>query len=174
MQEILEDPTILKVGGRISGDVKRLKGDYDFNVKGTIHLQYLANECNYLADSVEQMTKTHLNIDISPLDWRLQLTDWRRKQLLSVDTNYAAKTVHVLIELFKVFEDKLLKEKCSGDWKQFIELCSPYLNEEYPKQESTVATNGEEIVQFGTLPEPTIRVASTVEECRNVIDELRR
>lgn len=156
----------MKVGARVFIDAEKLKADYDLKVAGTIHLQYLAEECDCRPGDLVQMTKTHLNIDIVPSDWRLRITDWKKDSYTDDDVNYAAKTTQVSIELFKIFEEKLLKAKCSDDWKQFVELCSAYLNEEYPKQ----APN----IEYGKLPEPTIRVASTIDECKQVIEELRR
>lgn len=149
-----------------------MKADYNLKVADTIHLQYLAIECKDRPGDLVQLAQTHLNIDIFPMDWRLRITDWKKDSYTCDDVSYAAESVHVLIELFKIFEEKLLKEKCSGDWNRFVELCSPYLNEEYPKHESNDAANGQDI--GGTLPDPTIRVASTIDECKEVIEELHR
>lgn len=155
--------------------MEQLKADYDISVANTIDLRHLAKLCKYSASNLGDLTKTHLNTDIDSIDWRLKITDWKLDSFTRENVNYAAKTVHVVIELFKIFEEKLLEEKCSGDREQFIELCSSYLNDDYPKRKSNSANGNRENIQYGKLPDARcIRVASTIEECGAVVEELRR
>lgn len=148
-----------------------MKRDYDENVAATIDLRYLATECNYPPDGLERLTELYLNVDIQPSDWRLIAVDWKSDKLTEEEIKYAADTVHVTIELFKVFEKKLIDEKCSGNRSKFIdEICSQYLNEDFPKKKQENKGSDE---PFCTLPSQDIRVVSNAEECQAVVKDLQ-
>lgn len=153
--------------------MKRLEADYGVHVESAIDIQYLAKECKYPSNNLAQLSEKYLNIDIETLDWRLLHTDWRTNKCSHDAINYAAKFVRVTIELFKLFEKKLLAEKYSGDRIKFLdELCSSHSNENKPKT-SEVVDEGQEINSTCTLPKQEIRIVSNAEECKDVAVQLR-
>lgn len=129
----------------------------------------MAKECNYQTGALDRLTRELLNVDLRVDDWRLGVTDWRADTFSDEALDYAAKTVQVSIELFKVFEEKLVKEKCSGDREKFIsEICQQYLNEDFPKRKSK--TNDQDVAD--TLPEQNIQIVSSAEECTATVKQL--
>lgn len=169
MQELLEDETIIKVGGRAFTDADRLERDYGVCVANILDLRHLAKECNYRPAALDRLSKDHLNVDLRVDDWRLLVTDWKADKFSDAALNYATKTVQVSIELFKVFEEKLVKEKCSDDRTKFIdEICQQYFNEDFPKRKAE--NNAQDA--SGTLPEQNIQIVNNAEECKVVIEQL--
>lgn len=155
-KEILEDKTILKVGERVSFNVDRLEGDYGIHVASAIDLRELAIECKCPSNDLDRLSEIYLNISIQTLDWRVINSDWKKVSLRE-EIKYAAKTVHVAIELFKFFEKKLVADKYSGDRIKFVdELCQK--------------TNHDWTC---TLPDQEIRIVSNTQECKAVVEQLR-
>lgn len=149
---------------------------YGVYISGIIDLRYLARKCDALPGNLAMLSAEHLNVKLGE-DHRLDEVRWKRNrknsELKSVDVNYAAKSVRVLIELFKKFEEKLSPP--SGDVHQFIdEHCSAYLNKlyRYPKslQKQTNAVDGS---QDRELVKPEIHLIRTVEECQAVVRLIR-
>lgn len=160
----------------ISKDVVRLEGDYDIHVVSSLDLRYLANECKKVNRDVDlnRLSEIHLNAHIHPDDWRLLVIDWRSESISEIEIDYTANYVLVTIELFKVFEKKLVEEKFSGDGKKFInDFCVPNLNEKYPKQKSQTVSNVTD-QNWLTLPKPDICIVNTVEECKSVVKRLQK
>lgn len=158
----------------ISKDVVRLKGDYDIHVVSTLDLRYLAKECKSLERNVDlnQLSEVHLNVNIHPDDWRSLVIDWRSASISEIEIEHTANYVFVTIELFKVFEKKLVEEKFFGDGKKFInEFCVANLNENYPKQKSQTVSIDQ---NWLSLPEQDICLVNTVEECQNVVRRLKK
>lgn len=157
---------IIKVGGKVFTDADRLLRDYGVCVASTMDLRHLAKECNYRTGELDRLSTEHLNVNLKVDDWRLLATDWKADKFSDDALNYAAKTVQVTIELFKVFEEKLVEAKCSDDRTKFIsELCQQYLNQDFPKR------NNVEDAPV-TLPEQNIQIVNNAEECKAAIEQL--
>lgn len=153
-KDILKDKSILKVGDRASFNADRLEGDYDIRVASAIDIKDIAKEANCPSDSSDMLSKIYLNVDLQTLDWRILNSNWRTLSLRE-EIDYAAKSVHVMIELFKLFEMKLVAEKYSGNRTKFIDgLC---LKDK----------------QYNTLPKQDIRIVNNAEECKAVIEQIR-
>lgn len=168
-QELLEDENIIKVGGRVFADADRFQCDYGICVANTIDLRHLAKDCAFRLINFERLSREVLNVDLSVDDWRLLATDWKADKVSDDASNYAAKTVQISIELFKAFENKLVKEKYSGDREKFIgEICQEYSNEDFPKKK--VENNAQE--ETVNMSEQSIQVVSNAEECKAVVEQL--
>lgn len=168
-QELLEDENIIKVGGRAFADADRFQRDYGICIANTIDLRHLAKDCAYRSANLDRLSKDVLNVDLSVNDWRLLATDWKADKVSDDALNYAAKAVQISIELFKVFEEKLMKEKYSGDREKFInEIRQEYSNEDFPKKK--VENNAQ--VETIDMSEQNIQVVSNAEECKTVVKQL--
>lgn len=134
----------------------RLIGDYGIHTKNAVDLKYLVKRCNYPPESLIRMSKRHLNIDLQNLDWRLIHTELKSQKISQQEINYVANIVHVTIELFKLFEKKLVAEEYSGDQKKFLnELCL------------------DNDIKNGTLPDQEIHIVSEVEDYEAIAEKLR-
>lgn len=132
-------------------------------------LRHLAKECNHQTTALNRLSKELLNVDLSVDDWRLLATDWKADKFSDDALSFAAKTVQISIELFKVFEDKLVKEKCLGDRTKFNdEICQQYLNEDFPKRKAE--NNDQDATR--TLPEQNIQIVNNAEECKATVGQL--
>lgn len=135
-----------------------MEGDYGICVASAIDLRYLAKECGHLAEDLEQMSKAHLNVELKTLDWRVLNSDWKFG-LRREEIEYASKMVHATIELFKLFEKKLVGEKYAGNRKKFFdELCLAHSKKDTP---------------YSMLPNQEIRIVSNAAECQSVVERLR-
>lgn len=156
LKEILEDKSILKVGDKISFHVDRLEGDYGVHVASAMDLRDLAKEYECPSDNSNRLSEIYLNISTQTLDWRVINSDWKNISLRE-EMKYAAKTVHVSVELFKYFEKKFVAEKYSGDRKKFIDELCQRSNQDWTR----------------TLPDQQIHVVNNTEECQSVVEQLR-
>lgn len=144
-----------------------MEGDYGIRVSSILDLKDLARGCKCPSDSlksnkikekkeitIQWLAKEFLNIDTRTLDWRLLMSDWTTMSLRE-EINYAAKTVCVMIELFKLFEEQLVAEKFLGDRTKFLDLYrQPNREFEYK------------------LPEQEILIVNDVQECRAAAEQL--
>lgn len=101
------------------------------------------------------LSKIYFNVDLQTLDWRILNSDWRTLSLRD-EIDYAAKSVHVIIELFKLFEIKLVTEKYSGDRTKFID-------ELFEQNDN----------QYLTLPKQDICIVNNAVECKAVVEQIR-
>lgn len=153
-KDILRDKSILKVGDRASFNADRLEGDYGIRVSSAIDIKDIAKEANCSSDRSEMLSKIYFNVDLQTLDWRILNSNWKTLSLRE-EIDYAVKSVHVMIELFKLFEMKLVAEKYSGNRKKFIDgLC--------------LKDN-----QYFTLPKQDIRIVNSATECKAVVEQIR-
>ncbi|KAG4068966.1 hypothetical protein HA402_005114 [Bradysia odoriphaga] len=169
LQDILNDKDIIKVGVHTSRAVRALRGDYAINVVNSFDLRYLANECKNVTrrDDLVRLAKDYLNVDIQSNDWRLWITDWRSETVPRAAIENAANFVQVTVELYKFFEKKLVDERLAGDRKKFVDtLCAPHSDDDYPKRNK--------ILDWCQLPEQEIVVVTTIEECEDVVERLRK
>lgn len=133
-QKILKDKTILKVGISPHQDAKKLAQDYGLVVNGTLDLARLAKKCRYKATGLANLAREVLNV-ILPLKKSGLIVSklhskWEKETLDDENIKYAANDVHVSIELFKKFEEKLTAEnRATNDnqTKNLQELISSYI-----------------------------------------------
>lgn len=129
----------------------------------------MAKDCAYRSANLDRLSKEVLNVDLTVDDWRLLATDWKADKVSDDALSYAAKTVQISIELFKVFEEKLVKEKYSGSREKFIsEIRQEYSNEDFPKKE----VEGNTQKETADMSEQNIHVVSNAEECKAVVEQL--
>lgn len=160
---------MLKVGVNILDYADKLQKDYGVCIASTLDLRYLAKKCIFPPDDLNQLSETHLRIDIYPKDWRMLVIDWKLNTVSKEKIKYVAKTVHATVELFKVFEGKLTAEKCFGNRKKFIDdYCLPCLGEDFPKRKIVTVKK-----QHYVLPKKDIRIVNNTEECEAVVAQLR-
>lgn len=137
LQEILKDKTILKVGISPKQDASRLAKDYRLEVNGTLDLVRLAKKCQYKGTGLANLAEEVLNVKLPFKKSGLVVTKlhngWEKDTLNDENIKYAANDVHVSIELFKKFEDKLSKNLVKNDNKtknlqHFIhQYCTPHV-----------------------------------------------
>lgn len=170
MQTILSDENIMKVGVNIYRDSDRLVLDYDIHVVNILDLRYLARKCQQGLHDLHRLAEAFLKVETRPDDWRLTVADWTSSFRTKHEIRHAADLVHVMIELYKTLEKKLLDETYSGDrTKLFDELCAPNFNDDFPSKKKA-----NDKIEWTTLPEQEICVVSTVEECKAAVEQLQK
>lgn len=101
----------MKVGISPSQDASKLAKDYRLEVKGTLDLARLAKKCQYKGTGLANLAQEVLNVKLplkkDGLIVRKLHNAWEKDSLDDENIKYAANDVHVSIELFKKFEEKL-------------------------------------------------------------------
>lgn len=133
----MKDETILKVGISPNQDAKKLNKDYRLEVKGILDLALLAKKCRYKGTGLANLAQEVLNVKLplkkDGLIVRKLHSEWEKDNLKDENIKYAANDVHVSIELFKKFEEKLSAETPVENSKktnlqQFIYVyCAPHV-----------------------------------------------
>lgn len=133
----MKDETILKVGISPNQDASKLKKDYRLEVKGTLDLARLAKKCRYKGTGLANLSQEVLNVKLplkkDGLIVRKLHSEWEKDVLKNENIKYAANDVHVSIELFKKFEEKLstedqVKNGNKTNLQQFIyQHCAPHV-----------------------------------------------
>lgn len=100
LQLILNEENILKVGIEPIDDGKKLCEDYEYTVRGTFDLRYLAVEAKLQGESLAKMAKKVLDIDM-PKDKSVRASDWEADELSQVQKEYAALDAIAALELFR-------------------------------------------------------------------------
>lgn len=131
----------------------------------------MAKDCNYRSSNFDRLSKELLDVDLHVDDWRILATDWKADKVSEDAINHATKSVQVSIELFKMFEEKLVKEKYLGNRAKFIdEICQEYSNEDFPKKKpENDAQAQDETIE---LSKQNIQVVSNAEECKTAVEQL--
>lgn len=149
---------------------------YDVFVASVFDLRYLAIKCDSRALPLHILSFEHLKIKLSE-NYRLERIRWKKTCLQESDVKYAAKSVRVPIELFKLFEEKLKDASSNNDIQKFIdEHCKEYLNKSFrtehlAKNES--AANVDEVQTGKLLLKPTICMISSAEMCEEALRQIR-
>jgi len=128
LEEILEDPGILKVGVGIETDVNLLLNDYKILVSDTLDLRYIAPYKGGLAGISEKV----LNIPLNK-NYEVRCGNWEAEELTETQIHYAAMGAYVGVQIFK---------KCAKncEWSQFIN--QPYARKLINSQQRTLKKRG--------------------------------
>lgn len=149
---------------------------YGVYVASVFDLRFLAVKCGSKPWPLPKLSVQHLNVKLSE-NYRLEQMRWRGMHSSNSDVKYAAKSVRVPIELFKLFEDKLKDPSCDKNVQKFIDdHCKEHLNKSFqfenlPKNESIVNVDEKQIKVL--LPKPIICTVGSVEKCEKAIRQLR-
>lgn len=139
---------------------------YGIFAASVFDLRYLASKCNSQALSIAELSLEHLKVQLVNCNQGDQKR-WMRKRLTENDVICAANNVRVPIELFKLFEEKLSDPTSGKDVHKFIdEHCKEYLNKFYSNE------NLDENQMEKLLPEPSICMINTVEQCKTAVEQL--
>lgn len=132
----MEDERILKVGVDPHQDAKKLQHNH-IVVKNTLDLVPLAKICQYQGAGIQSLSEEVLNVQLANKKRGLMLMKlykkWEYNILPRENIEYAANDVHVSIELFKKFEEKLMNNEVASDGNRlgvqmFIDkFCLPHL-----------------------------------------------
>lgn len=170
----MEDDNILKVTVD-PVDVAMKLAAYGVFVASVFDLRYLAIKCNAKPLPLAKLSVDHLKVKLVE-NYRLEELRLRSKRLKESDIKYAAKSVRVPIELFKLFEEKL--KDPSSNVRKFIDAhCKEYLNkpfrfENLDKSETPATTNGAENKRL--LSKPSIYVVASAEKCKKALSQIRQ
>ncbi|CAG2056043.1 unnamed protein product, partial [Timema podura] len=99
LKELLEDPSILKVGVAPSDDAKYLLADYGVKVRGCLDLRHLAKLHGNSTGGLGSLAQTTLGVKLDK-NWRVRCSDWEAQQLDAQQLDYAAKDALVGIVIF--------------------------------------------------------------------------
>lgn len=133
----MDDPFILKVGIGAFTDAKKLVKDYHVDVSSTLDLKILAKKCKISAVGLGGLSESvlHVKLDhkISGRMASIFHSRWENDTLDEEHIKYAANDAYVSIELFKKFQEKLMKENRSGNLAQDVQHLLEEHCEEYVK-----------------------------------------
>lgn len=103
MQELLANPSILKVGVSISEDSKKLLSDHGLVVRGFLDLRNVVDRVGQVYScqpgGLKFLAKEVLGIDL-PKDPKDQCSDWEAINLSQTQVSYAARDVLVGVMIF--------------------------------------------------------------------------
>lgn len=112
----MEDGDIIKVNNSPYTDAKFLRDDYDIRVAGTLDLRFVAEKADCQPGKISEMSGYYLGDSIeknwSCSEWAATM-NWEASSLTDELIEYAAKDVHLAIELFKYFAEKIAPGKSS-------------------------------------------------------------
>lgn len=134
----MKDKRILKVGSSPQADARDLARDYRSQVNGTFELSHLAKNCQYKSAGLASLAQEVLNVKLPYKKRGLvacrMYKKWENDTLDDENIKYAANDVHVSIELFKKFQEKLTTEnpvkndKQTKNLQDFInQYCTPHI-----------------------------------------------
>jgi ribonuclease D len=107
MKELLEDPSVLKIGVAVHDDIKALQEKSEFQPKGFVELAELARSFGIITTGLRNLTGIILKSRISK---RFQLSNWDRKKLDKHQQLYAATDAWVCREIFQQLIDSDLND----------------------------------------------------------------
>lgn len=158
-------------------DVARKLTVYGVLVGSVFDLRYLALKCDSRALSLPRLSVDHLKVKLSE-NYRLEQVRWKGNRLKEADVKYAAKSVRVPIELFKLFEEKLKDPSADNDVQKFIdEHCSRFLNKSFRAE--NLAKNETEgdvdaVQNERPCPKPSVCMISTAEKCEKALRQIQQ
>lgn len=132
-------------------DGSYLVKDYSINsVASTLDLRSLAQKCDFQPYGLGRLSEEHLKVQLNK-NACVSAAGWEDQDLKDIRIEYAAKDVHVSIELFKLFAEKLKPKPEYVDVKQHLqdfieEYCVPHLNVKWiqPKSNPQLRNNLQE------------------------------
>lgn len=134
----MNDPFILKVGIGTFKDAVKVSKDYHLDISGTLDLKILSKKCKISSSGLGGLSQSVLHVKLDgKIRGRMASIFHKRWETNTLDEEhikYAANDAHVSIELFKKFQEKLMKENRSGDLaqdvQQFLEdHCKKYVKD---------------------------------------------
>lgn len=170
-QQLLADDSVLKVGINVFLDVKYLMIDYHIDrVASVLDLRSLAKECGYKSKGLGALAEEMFNVQLNK-NRCMAASNWEEQKLTDLQIDYAAKDVHISIELFKSFEQKLHPKPIDCTVKQNVQMfiseyCAKYLN---LKKDTTKPVK----IKVDYFQNQEIRYVETLEECLTAIRDLK-
>ena len=111
--DLMENPSILKVGVAIHDDIRALQENRNFEPRGFIDLADIARELGIVTTGLRNLSGIVLGARISK---RFQLSNWERKTLDENQKVYAATDAWVCREIYlRLIEEGFMKEDVSPD-----------------------------------------------------------
>ena len=111
--DLMENPSILKVGVAIHDDIRALQENRNFEPRGFIDLADIARELGIVTTGLRNLSGIVLGTRISK---RFQLSNWERKTLDENQKVYAATDAWVCREIYlRLKEEGLMQEDESSD-----------------------------------------------------------
>ena len=111
--DLMENPSILKVGLAIHDDIRALQENRNFEPRGFIDLANIARELGIVTTGLRNLSGIVLGARISK---RFQLSNWERKTLDENQKIYAATDAWVCREIYhRLKEEGFLQEDESPD-----------------------------------------------------------
>ena len=111
--ELMENPSILKVGVAIHDDIKALQENRNFEPRGFTDLADIAREIGIVTTGLRNLSGIVLGTRISK---RFQLSNWERKTLEENQKIYAATDAWVCREIYlRLKEEDFMQEDVSPD-----------------------------------------------------------
>ena len=107
MKDLLEDPSVLKIGVAVHDDIKALQEKSQFQPQGFVELAELARRFGIITTGLRNLTGIILKSRISK---RFQLSNWDRKKLDRHQQLYAATDAWVCREIFQQLIDSDLND----------------------------------------------------------------
>lgn len=94
----------MKIGVSPYTDAKFLCDDYGVRVASTLDLRFMANAAACQPGGLDKMARDYLGISLNK---STQCSNWDADKLSRTQIEYAAQDVHVALELFKWFAEKI-------------------------------------------------------------------
>ena len=116
MKDLLEDPSILKIGVAVHDDIKALQEKSEFEPQGFVELAELARRFGIITTGLRNLTGIILQSRISK---RFQLSNWDRKKLDEHQQLYAATDAWVCREIYQQLLDSDLNDLAFIDGNPF-------------------------------------------------------
>ncbi|XP_058825512.1 exonuclease 3'-5' domain-containing protein 2-like [Topomyia yanbarensis] len=135
LRDLLDDPSILKVGVAPDEDAKLLKTDYNLTVASILDIRHLAKKIDFPPPyGLGDLAENALGFTMDK-DWRIRASNWERSDLTDRQIKYAANDVHVAVELFEVFAKRLVARgmlTSRRDWlEKVIEEINFYIDQPF-------------------------------------------
>lgn len=104
LRELLEDPTLTKVGLSIHDDFRNLRKTYDFEPAGFVELQTFVTRWNIIDKSLSKLYGILFGQRLSKSQ---RLSNWESEQLADAQQHYAALDAFACIQIFRHLNEGL-------------------------------------------------------------------
>ncbi|XP_058825513.1 exonuclease 3'-5' domain-containing protein 2-like [Topomyia yanbarensis] len=121
LRNLLNDPSILKVGVGPDVDANYLEEDYNIRVIRTLDLRHLARDSGFpWPYGMANLAKNALGITMDK-DWTISASDWESSDLTDRQIKYAANDAHVAVELFEVLAKRFVSRGIFTSQRDWLE-----------------------------------------------------